>query len=93
MTYLDELAAKIRQNVADPSLVPDNAEHLFLLYALLGRAKGNAVTAADVHDAWTLWMQDRDGAHDALIPYEELDEQTAKEDEPFLQAIRAAMQS
>ena len=65
MTYLDETADAIRASVPDGVDVPPDARDLFLAYAVLLRAKGPAVTASDVHDAWVAWMLTRDGEHPA----------------------------
>lgn len=88
-TYLDETAHMIREEVP-PSSLPDDAQdlpQLFRLYALLVHVKGELVTASDVHDAWSSWMLGRGMDHAALRPYSDLDEETRKEDEPFLRAI------
>ena len=89
MTYLDDMAAEIKRHVR-PDLLPDgDTSQLFRLYALLARVKGIAVSAADVHDAWAIWMQqDRNPGHRSLRPFEELDADTQASDEPFAQAIR-----
>lgn len=51
-TYLDADARLIRAFLP-PGLATLDATHpLFLLYAVLLRAKGEAVTLSDVHDAW-----------------------------------------
>ncbi len=89
MTYLDDLAAQIQRRVPK-ELVPDeDTRSLFRLYALLALAKGSAVDAVDVHNAWAVWMQDRDPDHHSLKPFEELDTETEAADEPFVEAIRA----
>lgn len=88
-TYIDETARMIREEIP-PSSLPDDADdlpQLFCLYALLVRVKGELVTASDVHDAWSTWMLGRGEDHAALRPYSELDEETRREDEPFLRAI------
>ncbi|MGH8573923.1 MAG: DUF7701 domain-containing protein [Gammaproteobacteria bacterium] len=89
MSYLDELATEIERRLP-ADLVPDgDTRSLFRLYALLALAKGRAVTAADVHNAWTAWMQERDPHHRSIKPFEELDAETQSSDEPFVEAIRA----
>lgn len=90
MTYLDEIAAAIRDQIS-VDLLPDedNLDHLFRLYALLARAKGEATTSADVHDAWVVWALGRGDDHESIKPYDQLDGETKQEDEPFLRAIRA----
>ena len=89
-TYLDQTAQAIMNRVPT-HLLPDEGgiEDLFRLYALLARVKGQAVTAEDVHDAWSLWMLHHDATHESIKPYSELDPSTRREDRPFVEAIRA----
>ncbi|MET0789617.1 MAG: hypothetical protein ABWY33_10280 [Cellulomonas sp.] len=93
MTYLEELADAIRAHLPGGTHVPAGAEPLFLAYAVLLRAKGEAVTASDVHDAWVAWMLPHDADHEALRPYAELPAEVRALDEPFLRAIVAAARS
>jgi hypothetical protein len=65
------------------------SQELFGLYAVLARVKGGRVTAADVHDAWSAWMADRNPTHRSRRPFAELDAETQAADEPFVAAIRA----
>jgi hypothetical protein len=88
VTYLDKLAQLIRAEVPD-ALVPPDAERLFLLYAVLLRAKGSEVTASDVHDAWTAWMQGTRPDHDNARPFEDHDDEIREQDEPFVRAVQA----
>ena len=85
--YLSDLATEIRGEV-DDSLVPDNADQLFILYAVLARAKGTAVTETDVHDAWVAWVTMRGDEHENARPFEDLDRATQREDAPFVDAIK-----
>jgi hypothetical protein len=89
VSYLDKTAQAIRDAVP-PDLLPDedDLEQLFRLYAILARAKGQATTVSDVHDAWSAWMLGRGQEHESIRPYEELDSETRREDTPFLNAIR-----
>ena len=88
MTYLDRIAAEIRL-LLKPDLLPrEDLDALFRLYAVLALAKGADVSAVDVHNAWTAWMQDRWPEHPAIKPFDELDPATQALDEPFAQAIR-----
>jgi hypothetical protein len=89
VSYLDDTARAIRAAVS-PDLLPDerDLDQLFRLYALLARAKGEATTAADVHDAWAAWMIGRRRTHESIRPFEDLDAETRRADEPFLDAIR-----
>ncbi|HSS41879.1 MAG TPA: hypothetical protein VLK37_04930 [Solirubrobacterales bacterium] len=86
--YLTDLAERIRRRV-DPSVVPDEPEilTLFRTYALLALVKGPETTREDVHDAWVLWMVERDHSHQALLPFSELTDEQKRQDEPFLDAI------
>jgi len=89
VTYFDDLAAEIEQGVP-PELLPDGDTCLlFRLYALLALVKGAGVTAADVHNAWAIWMEQRDPDHRSIRPFEELDAEIQASDEPFAKAIRA----
>jgi hypothetical protein len=89
MTHLDELAIEIERRVPDELLPDEDTASLFRLYALLALAKGRAVNAIDVHNAWVAWTQERDPGHRSIKPFEELDAETQAADEPFVRAIRA----
>ena len=90
-SYLDELARAIRAKTP-PELLPDKTDldALYRLYAVLARVKGAAVTASDVHDAWSAWILNRGEGHDSVVPFEALTPDTQAEDEPFAEAIRKA---
>lgn len=88
MTYLDALAADIR-NAVPPEALPDaDTAGLFRLYAVLLLAKGEAVTSKDVHNAWVTWMQGKGEVHESMVPYDELPLSTRDEDSVFVAAIR-----
>jgi hypothetical protein len=89
VTYLDELAAEIERLVPRELIPQEDTGALFRLYAVLALAKGPAIDASDVHDAWAAWMQERDPGHRSLKPFDELDPETKASDEPFVRAIRA----
>jgi hypothetical protein len=88
MTYLREVAERLRAELAD-RLPPDDADDLLLIYAVLARAKGEAVSAEDVHDAWTAWKEIRGESHPSAVPFAELPSAVQAQDEPFVQAIRS----
>jgi len=90
MSYLDDVASIIRGHVPADALPSGDLDALFRLYAVLALAKGDAVTAEDVHNAWSAWMQERDADHDSLRPFDELDGATQAADDPYVGAIRAA---
>lgn len=88
--YISELAEAICAAVPEDHRPRSGDDlRLFRLYAVLARAKGVAVTAEDVHDAWSAWMGDRQSAHPALVPYAQLNPEQQRQDVPFLQAIAA----
>lgn len=90
MSYLVEDATRIRAAVAADTDVPADSDELFLLYAVLLNVKGEHVTAGDVHDAWTAWMELRGETHESMRPFAELRDDVRAEDEPFAAAIRLA---
>lgn len=88
MSYLSENAESIRKAVSADVEVPPNAKPLFLIYAVLLRAKGTAVTSRDVHDAWVAWKELEDEDHESMRPFEQLSPEVQAEDAPFTAAIR-----
>jgi hypothetical protein len=88
MSYLDEIAQSIRSKVPSRKLPHTETTGLFRAYAVLLLAKGEDVSAADVHNAWVAWMLERDDSHDALVPFDDLPEDVAAADEPYVEAIR-----
>lgn len=88
--YLEEIASAIRSRVPEDALPQEDASELFLSYAVLLRAKGAGVTTSDVHDAWSAWKARTDPTHEAVVPFDRLDQHTAEQDEVFVQAIRDA---
>jgi len=89
LNYLDDLADKIRAAVQPRDLPHDDTRDLFRMYALLLLAKGAAVDEADVHNAWVAWIAGRDSSHEALLPFDALADDVAKQDSPFVEAIRS----
>ncbi|RJL31753.1 DUF7701 domain-containing protein [Bailinhaonella thermotolerans] len=88
MTYLEKIAHRIRENLPAEARPPAEADALFLIYAVLVRAKGVATTAEDVHDAWAAWMLTVDPGHRSVLPYDELKPAVQNDDLPYLAAIR-----
>jgi len=89
-SYLDDDAQLVR-SALDPGVTPPpKSDYLFILYAVLMRAKGASVELADVHDAWAAWTILNDADHRSLVPFEALDLATRTEDEPYLRAIQKA---
>jgi len=93
MDYVTRIAQLIRAEL-DPGMLPDGPiDDLLQLYAVLALTLGQDVCAADVHDAWVAWMARRNISHEALVPFDELDKDTAAEDTPFVMAIRAVAEA
>lgn len=88
MTYLDTLAADIRETIPSDALPAEDTTSLFLMYAVLLLAKGEKVTREDVHNAWVAWMVGKGAEHESLVPFAELPAETQVEDSPFVVAIR-----
>jgi hypothetical protein len=88
LTYLDAIATEIKRQISPEILPVENTRSLFYLYAVLALAKGTAVNAEDVHNAWVAWMLERDANHRSIKPFDELDLKTQASDEPFAEAIR-----
>jgi hypothetical protein len=92
MTYLEPLARRIKVIASEDATFPEDTNLLFHMYALLARAKGTDVSLRDVHDAWVIWMMTQGEQHPSMVPFDELDEATQGEDQPFVDAIRQAAQ-
>jgi len=88
-SYLDEIANLIRERI-DPAVLPADSEALIRTYAVLALGPGEAVTDRDVHNAWVAWMLAVDPNHPSLVPFDELDNETASSDRAFRDAIRGA---
>ena len=94
MNYLERVAAQIKERIPADTLPAGDTRPLFLMYAVLARAKGEAVTPEDVHDAWAAWMTSSGlSDHEALIEYQRLDVGTRREDDVFVAAIRDVARS
>jgi hypothetical protein len=89
VTYLDAIAEDIRRAVTPAALPGDDTSDLFLLYAVLLLAKGEAVNGEDVHNAWVAWMKSKGEEHESMVPFAELPLATQGEDLPFVLAIRS----
>ena len=90
-SYLSDDADLIRSELPPGTRPPPDSDQLFILYALLMRAKGEEVTAEDVHDAWAAWILGREGTHKSLLPFESLDPEIQREDYPYVEAIHRAV--
>ncbi|CAJ1494223.1 hypothetical protein MU0083_000718 [[Mycobacterium] kokjensenii] len=90
MTYLDADAELIQSYLPEGTHVPKDSSDLFVLYAVLMRAKGEDTQGADVHDAWSAWKSRSEPDHESIRPYDQLSPSVRKEDAPFLAAIHSA---
>ena len=88
--YIQRDARLIRECLPPATPIPERADTLFLIYAVLMRTKGHSTTPEDVHDAWSAWISNTDPRHAAAIPFNRLSDEKQREDLPFLQAIHLA---
>ena len=89
MSYINDLAVAIYREAEGPDDMPLNLAPLYLGYAVLALAKGPAVTAEDVHDAWAAWASEAyDDQHRSLVPFGQLTPAVQALDEPYVDAIR-----
>lgn len=88
MNYLLEIVGLIRDALDKDRLPDEPVDGLLRIYAVLVLAVGPSLTAEDVHNCWVAWMLDKDPAHPALVPFAQLDGETAQQDEPFVRALR-----
>lgn len=77
----DELAARL----------PDCDDELLDLYTLLALQYGTAVDLCMVHNAWAVWRNRSWPDSPALIPFPFLAPETQALDQPYVDAIRAAV--
>jgi hypothetical protein len=90
MNYIDAGAAAIESHV-DPRLIPTgDSRDLFRGYSALMYSTRGDVSARDVHNVWAAWAASKSPESAAIRPYEELDDATRNEDEPYVEAIRRA---
>jgi hypothetical protein len=93
MTYLDAVAMDIREATPSDKLPDESSTGLFLNYAVLLLAKGEAVTKEDVHNAWVAWMASEGREHESMVPFIALPQEVQDEDSPFVTAIRTVARS
>lgn len=87
--YLSLLADAIRREAGDPAVPAERG--LYLRYALLARAKGTAVSAEDVHDAWVSATLEEHPGHPSIRPYADLAPAVQALDASYVRAIRAVV--
>lgn len=87
MDYIGEIANRIRAATPSSALPNESSIPLFRIYAVLLLAKGDRVTEKDVHNAWVAWKGTADPGHESAIPFSELSDDVARQDEPYVKAI------
>jgi hypothetical protein len=87
-SYIADIAAEIRAIVPSELLPEGETDELFLIYAVLVLAKGDAVDGHDIHNAWAAWMSTQDPSHESIVPYDDLPADVRREDDPFVNALR-----
>ncbi len=88
MNYISDIAEQIQREVPQEVLPEGDTDLLFLMYAVLALTVGEDVRAEDVHDTWSAWMSYRDPSHESIKPFSQLDPETRKTDQPFVDAIK-----
>lgn len=86
MNYIDEVKEELSKHVKV-------GKGLMNLYSLLVLIKGEDVTLKDVHDAWSLninqtWDKEKNGEHWSLIPFDQLKYETQIKDQNYVDAIK-----
>jgi hypothetical protein len=87
MTYLQQAAQAIKAEVPPDKLPKADTDLLFLIYATLMFAKGEAVTREDVHNAWTAWATHIGKDSKSLVPFDQLSPDVQAQDQPFVDVI------
>jgi hypothetical protein len=86
-SYLDKIAAELRQT-ADADAASSNEDlSLYRIYAVLLLAKGKDVVAEDVHNAWAAWACEYEPASKNLVPFNELSPRVQYKDQLYVDAI------
>lgn len=90
--YIIALAERIRSCLPAETVLPEESSDLIYMYAVLALAKGISVTAEDVHNAWAAWALSHGRTGPSLVPFSELSPAERAKDEPFVRAIKQAIQ-
>ncbi len=85
--YIDEVKQRLLNHVKI-------GKGLQNVYALLVLVKGEDVTLKDVHDAWSVninqtWDFEQYGNHFSLVPFDELKQEIQIKDQMYVDAIKA----
>jgi hypothetical protein len=86
-SYIDRIAAEIRRTADPDAATSDEDLPLYRIYAVLLLAKGQDVTAEDVHNAWVAWASEHEPDSRNLLPFKELSLRVQRKDDSYLDAI------
>jgi hypothetical protein len=88
MSYVSDAQIILDEELGELHVDPRLRE----LYLLLLLVLGGGVSRVDVHDAWSVWKTSIPGqeGHPALVPFSDLDRETADKDQPYVDAIHRA---
>lgn len=86
-SYIEEVQEALHLRVDDYDQWGENPSRLLDLYALLVVTKGEQTTLEDIHDAWALHTSRINPEHRYLVPFNELPEDVAEYDRPYLEAV------
>ena len=87
--YIETIAQDILARIEPAVLPKSDVPRLMRIYAVLALAKGTAVTAKDVHDAWAAWECDRKPESRSIVPFDQLRPEVQATDGPFVDAIHS----
>lgn len=87
MNYIDEVKLELTKHLRI-------GKGLQNVYAILVLVKGEDVTLKDVHDAWSVninqtWDHAQYGNHRSLIPFDELSKEVQDKDQNYVDGIVA----
>lgn len=86
-SYLDEIAIEIRRTAEPEAVESEEDLLLYRVYAVLLLAKGEKVSAEDVHNAWAVWACENEPHSKSLIPFQELSLSAQSKDGAYVEAI------
>lgn len=86
MSYIGKYVRGIIQNTKMDPFIPENIS-LIQMYALLAKVKGKDTTREDVHDAWSIWMEQLNPYHVSIAPFDKLTDTVQAYDQPYVDAI------
>ncbi len=67
--------------------IPDIADDLAPIYALLVLVKGEETSMEDVHDAWSAWTNPKRPDHKSLVWFDELTPEIQEYDRKYMNHI------